>query len=217
MKTIGKKFLASGCLIILFFIIWTLVLLTVDVRPAGVNGTDIGFAAVNTYFHSLTGVNMTLYTVTDWLGLVPLFICVLFGTIGFIQLIKRRNLFKVDRDILILGVYYIIVMLCYFIFETIPVNYRPVLIDGIQEISYPSSTTLLVLSVMLTLSFQTGRRLKGKFSQRLIRIAVTVFSAFMVTARLISGVHWLSDIIGALLLSTGLYLLYKGAVLYREN
>ena len=39
------------------------------------------------------------------------------------------------------------------------------------------------------------------------------FSAFMVIGRLIAGVHWFTDIVGAVLLSAGLYCIYKAAVL----
>ena len=46
-------------------------------RPVGQDGTDIGFAAFNGWFHELTGVHMTIYIITDWLGLVPLFILIL--------------------------------------------------------------------------------------------------------------------------------------------
>ena len=114
-----------------------------------------------------------------------------------------------DRDIILLGVYYILVILGYLIFEMIPINYRPILIDGAMEASYPSSTTLLVLSVMPTLLFQVGRRSKRPIIRRIAALFVILFSAFMVIGRLTAGVHWLTDIIGAVLLSAVLYLLYR--------
>ena len=101
---------------------------------------------------------MAIYTITDWLGLVPIFVCMTFGGVGFVQLIKRKSLFKVDRDLIFLGIYYVAVIFGYLIFEMIPINYRPILIDGMLEASYPSSTTLLVLSVMPTLVYQVNRR-----------------------------------------------------------
>lgn len=89
----------------------------VDVQPLGQNGTNIGFATFNCWFHRLAGVNMTIYTITDWMGLIPLVVCLIFAGIGVVQLIKRRSLFKVDPDIIILGVYYVVVILAYLIFE----------------------------------------------------------------------------------------------------
>ena len=212
MKKNGKKLLISGIMLILAFILWTILIQTFDVKPVGQNGTNIGFAAFNRRFFELNGVHMTLYTVTDWLGLVPVFVCMIFGGIGFVQLIKRKSLFKVDYDITLLGIYYIIVIFFYLIFEMIPINYRPVPIDGRMEASYPSSTTLLVMSVMPTLIFQARRRLKSFALKRVIAVFTVSFSVFTVTGRLISGVHWFSDIFGGILLSAALFTVYKAAV-----
>lgn len=217
MRTKGMKNLISGITFVISFVIWTILILILDVQPIGVKGTNIGFATINSWFHSLTGVNMTLYTITDWLGLVPIFICMFFGFVGFIQLIKRKNLLKVDFDIIVLGVYYVIVILCYLIFEMCPINYRPILIYGFMEASYPSSTTLLVLSVMPTLVFQCNQRLKNIILEKFITIFTVAFSIFMVVGRLASGVHWLTDIIGSCLLSAGLFYTYKGIVLWNST
>lgn len=156
---------------------------------------------------------MAIYTITDWLGLVPIFVCIVFGGIGLYQIIKRKSLLKVDRDIIFLGVYYVVVILGYLIFEMIPINYRPILIEGILEASYPSSTTLLVLSVMPTLIFQVNRRAANPVVKRAVCTLTVFFSAFMVIGRLIAGVHWFTDIVGAVILSAGLFCIYKATVL----
>jgi undecaprenyl-diphosphatase len=212
MKTKERKLSISGIGFIVAFALWTWLIQIIDVKAAGVNGTEIGFATINTWFHSTAGVNMTLYTITDWLGLVPIFICMFFGGVGFIQLIKRKSLFKVDFDIIILGVYYVIVISGYLIFEMIPINYRPILINGFIEASYPSSTTLLVLGVMPTVIFQINRRVKNIKIKNIISVITIIFSVFMVVGRLISGVHWVTDIVGSVLLSMGLFYAYKGSV-----
>ena len=208
-----KKSLLMGIISLAMFAVWTVLILTVDVQPLGQNGTSIGFATFNCWFHHFTGVNMAIYTITDWMGLVPVVICLVFAGIGLVQLIKRRSIFRVDADIMILGVYFVIVFLAYTIFEIIPINYRPILIEGRMEASYPSSTTLLVLSVMPALVEQIKRRLSGIRVKQIITIAAIAFSVFMVTGRLISGVHWFTDIVGGELLSVGLYMLYKAAVM----
>ena len=213
MKQRGKKLLCLGMLVLITFVVWTLLIIKVDVQPLGQSGTNIGFGTINCWFHKLTGVHMSIYSITDWLGLVPIFVCMLFGGMGLMQLITRRSLFKVDYDIILLGIYYIVVILGYLIFEMIPINYRPILIEGIMEASYPSSTTLLVLCVMPTLWEQANRRIQNTFMKRCIHIFVICFSVFMVVGRLIAGVHWLTDIIGGILLSTGLFMIYKAVVL----
>ena len=213
MKENGKRVLVLGSVCIVAFVVWTVLMQKVDVQPIGVNGTNIGFATLNCWFHKLTGVHMEIYTITDWLGLVPIFICMIFAGLGFIQLIKRRSLFKVDYDIIFLGAHYIIVIFGYLIFEMIPINYRPILIEGFLEASYPSSTTLLVLGAMPTLTEQMNRRLKNVIVKRIVQVFVICFSGFMVLGRLISGVHWFTDIVGSVMLGVGLFCIYKAAVL----
>ena len=212
-----KRNLLTGAEVLGAFALWTVLIQCVDVQAVGQNGTKIGFAGFNVWVHQLTGVHMTLYTITDWLGLVPIFICMCFGVLGLVQLIKRRSLRKVDADILLLGVYYVPVIACYLIFEMIPINYRPVLIEGRLEASYPSSTTLLVLSVMPTLMFQVYRRAVNSMLRKAVAVFVFAFSAFMVIGRLISGVHWATDIVASVILSAGLFMLYRSVVLYVDN
>ncbi len=212
-----KRNLLIGSVLIAAFALWTSLIQWVDVQAVGQNGTKIGFADFNVQFHQLTDVNMTIYTITDWLGLVPVFVCLCFGMLGLVQLIRRKRLLRVDVDILLLGVYYVIVIACYLIFEMIPINYRPVLIEGRLEASYPSSTTLLVLSVMPTLWVQANRRILNAMIRKAVAVFAVTFSVFMVIGRLISGVHWVTDIIGSVLLSAGLYMLYRSAVLYSDK
>ncbi len=213
MKKYYLRLLFYGVVLLLTFALWTVLVYTVNVKPIGVNGSNVGFADLNVWFHSLTGVNMTLYVITDWLGIVPVSVCFIFALIGFIQLVKRKSLFKVDVDIILTGIYYIVVFACYFIFEFIPINYRPVLIDGFMEPSYPSSTTLLVFAVMPTLVLRCVRKLESSLIKKLLVCGTMLFSVFMVIGRLVSGVHWLTDIIGSVILSAGLFFVYKSAVL----
>lgn len=208
-----KRILLLGIMLVAAFAVWTLLVQTVDVQSVGQNGTDIGFATFNVWFHKLTGVHMAIYHITDWLGLVPVGICMAFAVLGFIQLIKKKSLIKVDKDIIFLGVYYVIVILSYLIFEMIPINYRPILINGFLEASYPSSTTLLVLSVMPTLVFQVNRRVINAGVKKMMGICTVIFTAFMVVGRLVSGVHWFTDIVGAIMISAGLFCIYKAVVL----
>lgn len=212
MKKNGKKQFVVGVIFMIVFGIWTWLIQKVDVRPVGQKGTDVGFAVFNCWFHKAIGVHMGLYTITDWLGLIPVFICILFGGIGLGQWIKRKSLFRVDLDLICLGIYYVIVILGYLIFEMYPINYRPILIEGILEASYPSSTTLLVLSVMPTLILQMKRRIENVKIKKVICILAAGFSIFMVIGRLVAGVHWFTDIMGAVFLSTGLFYLYKAIV-----
>ncbi len=207
----------AGPALLAAFALWTALVQCVDVRPVGLNGTNVGFSTFNVWFHELTGVHMGIYLATDWLGLVPIAVCVCFGALGAVQLIRRRSLLRVDADLLLLGVHYILVVFGYLVFESVPINYRPVPIDGMMEASYPSSTTLLVLSVMPTLRYQVDRRAKSPTLRGAATAFTAVFSALMVLGRLVSGVHWATDIVGAALLATGLFMTYRSAVAYADR
>ena len=211
MKRIRKSFIASVCLLTAF-VLWTVAICFVDVRAIGPQGSSVGFAAINGFVHNLTGVNFNLYNITDWLGLVPIFVCMGFGILGLVQWIKRKSICKVDYDILVLGGFYIIIIAAYLLFESVVINYRPVLINEYLEISYPSSTTLLVMCVMPTAIMQLDTRIKNKVLRNIIDVTIIAFIAFMVIGRLLCGVHWLTDIVGGTLLSAGLVMLYRAII-----
>jgi undecaprenyl-diphosphatase len=189
------------------FMLWTTAISLMDVQPIGPQGSTVGFATLNSMVHMFTGVHMRLYTITDWLGLVPVAFGFGFAALGLAQWIKRKSILKVDGSILILGGFYIVTLAAYLFFESYVVNYRPVLIEGYLEASYPSSTTLLVLCVMPTAMMQLRDRIKQPMFRKCVSIVITAFIAFMVIGRLISGVHWLTDIIGGILLSAGLVMI----------
>ena len=208
MEKKNKKRLVLGVSLVVAFVLWTILVCFVDMRAIGPEGSSVGFAALNGFVHELTGVNWLLYTVTDWLGIVPIAVALGFAILGLVQLIKRKSLWKVDHSILALGVFYIVVMVAYIFFEVVVINYRPTLIDGYLEASYPSSTTMLVMCVMPTAAMQLNARIKNTVLRRFAVIAIIVFAAFMVIGRLLSGVHWITDIIGGALLSAGLVTMY---------
>ena len=208
----NKKYYFISTFLISAFILWTTLVLNVDVQQIGPQNSSVGFASLNGVIHSFTGTHMSLYVITDWLGLVPIAFVFGFGIFGLSQWIKRKHILKVDLNILLLGVFYIIVMAIYILFETVTVNYRPVLINGYLEGSYPSSTTLLVMCVIPTVIMQFNIRIKHLIFKRCVVILLWAFIVFMVMGRLISGVHWFSDIVGSVLISTGLATLYKSVI-----
>ena len=190
------------------FALWTTLVRLTDVQAIGPRESAVGFATVNKAFHDLTGVHMSLYIITDWLGLVPIGVAMGFAILGLAQWIRRKRLLQVDRSILALGGFYLAVIAVYVFFEMVVVNYRPVLIDGFLEASYPSSTTMLVLCVMPTAIMQFNARIINRVIRQCVAFAIVGFTAFMVVGRLVSGVHWLSDIIGGALVSSGLVMMY---------
>ena len=208
----NKRILFTAIFLLSSFTAWTLLILVIDTRPIGPNESVVGFATLNWFIHSITGVNFTLYTLTDWLGLIPILVALSFAFLGLTQWIRRKKLINVDKGLLFLGIFYIAVMLIFVFFEYVVINYRPVLIDGRMEASYPSSTTLLVTAVMPTAIIQWRTRVKNKRLKAFITSVAVLFIIFMVIGRILSGVHWITDIIGGLLLSAGLVTAYCALV-----
>ena len=208
MKRTGKKRIFVGAGFLAAFVLWTVLVSLVDIRAIGPDGSSVGFAALNGYVHERIGVNIPLYTITDWLGLVPIGVALGFAILGLVQWIKRKSLLKVDRSLLVLGGFYVVVLAAYIFFEIVVINYRPVLLGGYLEASYPSSTTMLVMCVMPAAMIQLHARIKNRVFRRCVMISIAVFIAFMVVGRLVSGVHWLTDIIGGALISAGLVMIY---------
>lgn len=186
---------------------------TYDVAAIGAGGTDVGFSTINLKVHELTGVNLTWYEITNYIGYFAIAVCAVFALVGLIQLISRRSLIAVDREILSLGGLFICVMACYVIFEKVVINYRPVFMDGSTEpeASFPSSHTLLGLTVMIATAIIIGRYVSSKALANLIRVLCVVIAIVCVVGRLYSGVHWFTDIVGGVLLSTTLILLFAAA------
>ena len=203
-----KKTFYFGLSLVAIFIVWTLLVRFVDVQAIGPRNSSVGFATCNGAIHKNIGVHMFLYTLTDWLGLVPIAVAFGFAVFGLAQWIKRKRFIKVDYSLLVLGGFYIVVMEVYVLFEFVVVNYRPILIGEYLEASYPSSTTMLATCVMPTTMIQLRSRIKNTTFRRSVLLIIGAFTAFMVIGRFMSGVHWATDIVGGIFISAGLVLIY---------
>ncbi len=198
----------TSCLF-LAFIVFTILVKFVDVQAVGPNGSEVGFASVNGAIFKVFGYNKTLYDVTEILGYVTFLIIGFFAVLGLYQLIKGKSIKKVDYKILVLGCFYVVVLLFYILFEIIVINYRPVLMEGELEASYPSSHTMLSICVVTSAMVVLSEMLEKKKALRLTLVIVGyALIAFTVAGRLLAGVHWFTDIVGAMLLSFALIMLF---------
>ena len=212
-----RNFLISGILL-LIAITFTILVKVVDVKQIGVNNSSIGFATLNQFIFETTGVNIIWYHITDWLGLIPVFMAIVYAFIGLIQVIKRRSIFKVDKEIILLGLYYIIVIALYVFFEKVIINYRPILMNGFLEASYPSSHTLMTICICGS-SILINKKLFNNKITKVINYLSIIIITITVVGRLISGVHWFTDIIGGILISSGLLMTFYSllSIINKEN
>ena len=152
---------------------------------------------------------MIWYEITDYLGIAAICIAFAFAVTGAIQLFKRKSFLKVDYRILLLGAVYIVVIALYLLFEYVTVNYRPILMNGKLEPSYPSSHTMIVVSISTTgIIALKEMRPKGDMFAKVLKIFMVTLSVITVAGRFISGVHWFTDIAGGLILSATIFLFY---------
>ena len=196
----NKKNILICVLLVLISIIYTLLVKYVDTSTIGPNGSVVGFSSLNSFVFNLTGNNMTLYKITEILGIIPILIALMYAVIGLIQVIDRKSL-KVDKELIALGILYVVVILIYVFFEKCIINYRPVLIDGILEASYPSSHTLLSICICGSALLINKYLFNNEKIYKYINIISIISMVLIVLGRLLSGVHWASDIIGSIIIT----------------
>ena len=186
----------------------------VDVAPIGADGTSIGLSHLNQFVFDLFGVNILWYNITDWLGVAAVLTGFVFAVTGLVQLIKRRSLLKVDREILSLGGLYIVVIGLYLFFENVIINYRPIIMpdNTSPEASFPSSHTMLVCVIMGSAAMLINRYIRNKPLNRILQALCFVIIGVTVVGRLIAGVHWFTDILGGILISVTLLSLYEEVI-----
>lgn len=209
---------AAGVLLILFGVL-ILLLRTADVQPVGAGGTEIGLAAWNTAVRDAIGFHRVLYTVTGVIGYLTFAVPVFFVGLGGYQLIRRRGFRRVDADLYLLGGIYLLTGACYALFEKVIINYRPIFLSGeAPEASFPSSHTVLAVVLLGTAMAEIAYRVRVKW----LLAAGEGFCGALLTAlvcgRFFSGVHWLTDILGGLLLGGALLLAFlSGAAILRAR
>ena len=202
-----KRNLLFSVLFLFLAILFTILVQVVDVQAIGPNGSLVGFATINQLVFDTLKTNDTLYHLTEWVGILPIFIALLYALVGFGELIKTKDLRKVDKNLLSLAVFYIVVIGVYVLFEIYEVNYRPILMDGVLEASYPSSHTMMAICICGSSLFISKRIFKTQFAKGLNLLSILVM-IFLVVGRLVSGVHWFTDILGGILISGALLMIF---------
>lgn len=215
MQQKSKKYIIITGILFLTFVLFTIMIKTIDVQPIGPEKSKIGFATLNQFVFNFFGVNLFWYSVTEWLGITAIAIALGFAILGLIQLIRRKSIWKIDLGILLLGVFYFIVVVFYVLFEFVIINYRPIMFSQSLEASFPSSHTMIVICIMATAMLQSHYYLRDKKVWLCtVDMASILIIVVTVIGRLISGVHWFTDIVGGILLSSALVALYYSALKY---
>ena len=196
-----KTLIIISIILLLVSIVYTILAKTVDVKAIGPEGSSVGFASLNEPVHKALDYNETFYKISKYLGFVAFGFIALYALIGLVQLVKEKSIWKIDRKIIGLGIFYVVFLIVYILFEKIALNYRPVLMDGELEASYPSTHTLLALCVCGSAIMANKTVIKNDIARIALNIVATALMFGIVISRVISGVHWASDIIGGVIIS----------------
>ncbi|WP_294730445.1 phosphatase PAP2 family protein [uncultured Faecalibaculum sp.] len=207
------KFLAAA-VVLLLFVLFTVCLTGVDLRPVGPENSYVGFASLNDWVFKHLGTSSLWDKITDIIALAAIALAAVFGATGIWQWMKGKSLKAVDPCLIVLGIFYIMMAAFYLAFEFIVINYRPVLVDGALEASYPSSHTFVTLFIFFSALPVTNRLVKNQSRRMWINVTLILLSIIMVVGRVLSGMHWTSDVVGAFLLALGMALLYDAFVLW---
>lgn len=193
-------------------VLYIILLKTVDVQSIGPKSSSVGLASINNWFLQNIGTNDTCYKITKYLGLLPFLLVGYYGFIGLKQLINKKSINKVDKELLLLGIFYILVGATYIFFEKVIINYRPVLMDGELEASFPSSHTMLAICVCASSLLISKYYIKNENIRKIIDILTWIVMIILVVGRALSGVHWITDIIGGILVSAFLISLFYSSI-----
>ena len=211
-----KRNFIISILLLISSIIFIVLLKRIDIKCDAVNNSCIGFATINQFIFDKIGVNMTWYIITDWLGIIPILMSMIYALVGLKQLIKRKSIKKVDNEIIILGIFYIVLMLIYILFEKYIINYRPILMNGFLEASFPSSHTLMTICLCGSSIIINNKLFKNSFT-KILNIISLIIIITTIIGRLISGVHWITDIIGGILISSFLLMVFYSILNLNRN
>jgi len=211
MKERTENYLKMAVGFFLAFVVYTILIKVIDVRAIGPLFSKVGFSHLNDWVRDIVGHHKNWYTVSQFLGYLAIAVCVCFACTGAYQLFTgKKGLKSVSRGIWAVGGLYVALAIIYIFFDKVLViNYRPVLgTESILEPSYPSSHTLLAVCVFLSASDQASRMIDRTDIASSISIICWVAAAVTVLSRILSGMHWITDIFGALILSASLLFFY---------
>ena len=213
----GKLYTAG-----LFYVLWLaliVLLCLVDRQPIGPQDTVVGLASLNTLAQSLTGVSgsgvrMEWYQLTEYLGYFSLLVAACFALLGFVQLLRRRSLKKVDKQLLAMGGLFIALAVLYVFFEKVIVNYRPFILpeESGPEASFPSSHTMLTCVILGSAGIVLRKYVKSPALCTLLKLVCVLLILAMVFGRLLCGCHWFTDILGGVLVSLALLALFDAVI-----
>lgn len=216
-----KKNVTISSILFSVFIIFTALLKFVDVKVWNFTqalehssdfSTKVGFSSINFSLFSLFGkhkLNYMFHDLSEILGYIAVLVAAALAFKGLTSLLKVKSFKKLNKHYYLLAAFYAVVVFFYALFEVIVINCRPVIIDNALEASYPSSHTLLAVCIFVSAIYVIPHIFEIKKKYIVIaNVTLSTMAVLTVTFRMLSNVHWFTDIIGGVLLSAALISFY---------
>ncbi len=192
--------------LLVIFVVFTILVKTVDVQYISGANYYLGFYSMNTTVNSWLSYDKadTMKKLSDAIMYISFVFPLAFAITGVYQLITRKSLKKVDPRIYVLLGVYITIAVLYFVFELAKINYSPIVgADGKIKASYPSThvfvtDVLFITGVVTAMSFIN---IKKKYLEAITFILLAILALLVGFVRLLSGQHWLSDILASYILA----------------
>lgn len=208
-KLANRRAIVMAALASLVAAAFTLLIKIHDVQPIGPNGSEVGFAKINQAVAGMFPFNSMWYKMTNLALALPVLIALGYAVYGLIQLLQYKKFTKVSRELWLLAGFYIVILLTYAVFEKLALNFRPVILDGELEASFPSTHTLLAACLCGSGIIINQLLVKNRTYRSLLSLIFTLIAILVILGRVLSGVHWFTDIIGGLLISAALLVIFK--------
>lgn len=197
----------------LILLIFTILVSFVDVKIFNVTNTKIGLYSLNKIF-LVNSINSNyINIISNGIFLICLLVIILMLLLITFEYFKTK---KINKNNLNFFIHFLIMVLIWIIFDKILIiNYRPILINGNIEGSYPSTHVMVSTFVLLFLSDQLKKIFKNDKIFYIISIGLIIIQSI---SRILLTMHWFTDIIGGLLIGCLLFFTFlRGEYGFNNN
>ncbi|MBR2658515.1 phosphatase PAP2 family protein [Candidatus Saccharibacteria bacterium] len=133
---------------------------------------------------------------TDIVLVASIAMLAIFFILGICQWISRKSLKKVDKRLLFAPIPLVLMVVIYFIFDKFLVlNTRP---NGSGESSFPSTHVMVVATIFFIVAIILPKYIRSKVALAILDIVMLALLSIVCVGRILSDMHWLSDVIGGL-------------------
>lgn len=137
--------------------------------------------------------------ITDIILISSILSLSVFAILGLCQLFSRKSIKKVDRSLLAMFIPLILMAVAYFVFNHFLIwNVRP---NGSGEASFPSSHVMVVSTIFFCIALILPQYIHSKLACASLNLLMLLLIVFTAIGRVVSNMHWMSDVFGALAFS----------------